>query len=374
MLSQLSDKRLHEGLLQIVSSERALLTEVLNHLCEVARRKLYCDFGRSSLFDYAVHELGYSEDQAHRRIQAMRLVQAVPEVAEKLTSGALTLTNAAMAQGIFRRVELAAATMAANLAAREPDSDKSPAPSADAGNTASGEALMSKEAKLEILGKIERRSAREAEKVLLPLRGEHPLPPDGQRVLTGDHIQLKVVVDKETSAKLEKVRGLLGAKGALMSHAELFSAMADLSIAKLEEKKFGKRRTGEQVREQVIERSTQRERPMQNEQRAKIQNPRYVPQKIKHAVWRRDGGKCTRCQSQRNLQFDHVQPVGLGGETTMENLRLLCFSCNQRAAMRVFGIEALKKRSVSLAASVKGRGAKRRGHGRESMVEHFTFS
>ncbi|MFI5258851.1 MAG: HNH endonuclease [Candidatus Limnocylindrales bacterium] len=49
----------------------------------------------------------------------------------------------------------------------------------------------------------------------------------------------------------------------------------------------------------------------------------------KQSVWRRDGGKCVQCGSQRNLEFDHIIPVSMGGASTARNVQLLCEACNR---------------------------------------------
>lgn len=54
-----------------------------------------------------------------------------------------------------------------------------------------------------------------------------------------------------------------------------------------------------------------------------------VPESVKRAVFRRDGGACTRCGSNELLQFDHIIPVALGGASSLENLQLLCADCNR---------------------------------------------
>jgi 5-methylcytosine-specific restriction endonuclease McrA len=41
-------------------------------------------------------------------------------------------------------------------------------------------------------------------------------------------------------------------------------------------------------------------------------------------------GCCLRCGETENLSRDHVIPLSLGGPNTMENLQLLCVSCNAR--------------------------------------------
>jgi 5-methylcytosine-specific restriction endonuclease McrA len=55
-----------------------------------------------------------------------------------------------------------------------------------------------------------------------------------------------------------------------------------------------------------------------------------VPTEMRRAVFERDGGRCVECDSNFDLQYDHVLPVALGGATTVENLQLLCADCNRR--------------------------------------------
>ena len=50
---------------------------------------------------------------------------------------------------------------------------------------------------------------------------------------------------------------------------------------------------------------------------------------MKQAVFTRDGGG-VECESDFDLQYDHVIPFSLGGADTVQNLQLLCSSCNQR--------------------------------------------
>lgn len=55
-----------------------------------------------------------------------------------------------------------------------------------------------------------------------------------------------------------------------------------------------------------------------------------VPVEVRRAVFERDGGKCVECDSNFDLQYDHILPVARGGATTVQNLQLLCADCNQR--------------------------------------------
>lgn len=55
-----------------------------------------------------------------------------------------------------------------------------------------------------------------------------------------------------------------------------------------------------------------------------------ISEDVRHEVWRRDSGRCTKCGSVHNLEFDHVIPVSLGGANTTRNIQLLCETCNRR--------------------------------------------
>lgn len=52
---------------------------------------------------------------------------------------------------------------------------------------------------------------------------------------------------------------------------------------------------------------------------------RIIPTWVKLEVWKRDGGKCTKCGSEKDLHFDHIIPWSKGGSSsTPQNIQLLC--------------------------------------------------
>jgi len=60
-----------------------------------------------------------------------------------------------------------------------------------------------------------------------------------------------------------------------------------------------------------------------------------VPEAVRIEVWRRDGGRCSRCGSRENLEYDHIVPLAKGGSNTGRNVELLCEKCNRSKADKI---------------------------------------
>ena len=93
--SHLGDQQLLAQTQRLAGNRRCLEVHILDHLGEIDRRGLALRRGFSSLFDYAVRELRFSDAAAQRRIQALRLCRRHGWVRDKLQNGDLTLTAAA---------------------------------------------------------------------------------------------------------------------------------------------------------------------------------------------------------------------------------------------------------------------------------------
>jgi len=71
---------------------------------------------------------------------------------------------------------------------------------------------------------------------------------------------------------------------------------------------------------------------------------RHYSAAVARAVFLRDEKQCTyvspdgrRCSARWRLELDHIEPAAVGGEATMENLRLRCRAHNQWYARQYFG-------------------------------------
>ncbi|MCY4482420.1 MAG: hypothetical protein OXC12_06070, partial [Spirochaetaceae bacterium] len=105
--SELGDQQLLEQTRRLAANQRCLEVHILDHLDEIDRRGLALRRGFSSLFDYAVRELRFSDAAAQRRIQAMRLCRRHGCVRASLQSGELGMTSAAQLETTFAGAERA---------------------------------------------------------------------------------------------------------------------------------------------------------------------------------------------------------------------------------------------------------------------------
>ena len=105
--SELGDQQLLDQIKRLAANQRSLEVHILDHLDEIDRRGLALLRGFSSLFDYAVRELRFTDASAQRRIQAMRLCRRHGWVRASLQSGELSMTSAAQLETTFAGAERA---------------------------------------------------------------------------------------------------------------------------------------------------------------------------------------------------------------------------------------------------------------------------
>ena len=93
---RVSDGKLLAQLEALVDRERKTTLEVILHLSEVERRKLYVKLAYASMFEYCVQHLGYSVSAAGRRLQIARCARRHPETVTLLRRDEINLMTATL--------------------------------------------------------------------------------------------------------------------------------------------------------------------------------------------------------------------------------------------------------------------------------------
>lgn len=173
-LKHLTDKSLLSDTKKLAADYRSVTTQLLHHLREIENRKLFSDLGYSSLFNYVVQELGFSEPSAARRIKAARLLNEIPEIESKIESGDLNLSIIGKAADAFRN-----------------------------------ERITDKEFKLQVLETLENTSARLCDKTLLEITGPKDPPKREIKLLSPTTTLLSVTLSDEELKLYEDLKSLI---------------------------------------------------------------------------------------------------------------------------------------------------------------------
>ena len=236
----------------------------------------------------------------------MRVLSQIPEIENKIKDGSLSLSNIAKVGTYCRQNNL-------------PEKSKK-----------------------EVLLRLENKSTRECEKILLEMTpGAGVLPQEKTRQVTPTYMQVTLNISNELADKLEKLKCLLSHKRPHMSQADLIEELADLALKKLDP---GSQRSVSVARK-VEMKLEATERPTRKcPTKGPLIKRQTISKELKRKVWTRDCGHCSfiskngvKCQSPFRLQVDHRIPVSCGGTNDLENLRLLCGE-----AVRILGMGKMK--------------------------------
>ena len=181
--------KLHKELLVLRENENKLTSEILDKLQLMEKYRAYLKLGYSSLFDYLVRGLNYSESMAYQRQSCLRLSGELPEIKEKLDNGQLTHSNISLAYKLIKD--------------------------------------QSVEKKREVLKSIENKSFREVKKILAPVAP----PVKIKQLVYQDKVVLKMELTHSEHDKLSKLRALGAHKYDLES---LFMKLVDKELKQYE--------------------------------------------------------------------------------------------------------------------------------------------
>jgi hypothetical protein len=374
-LSTLTDDTLLESLHALVGSHQRVTADLIAHLSEVDARRLHADKGFSSLFAYCVERLGFSEDEACRRIDAARLARKFPEIYSLLERGSVSLTvlgllkqhlTAENHRELLEAVSRSSVRQTKEwLAARFPQPDVASSIRKLPERSAASEPVVKSACAATIVteGLLQpqpqpggARSGTAPSVSAGPGLAAAPLAPARASIepLSRDRFLVKFTASRALTEKLALACDLSRHANPTGDVAVVFERAVDLLVAQLEKTKQGRTkypqnerpiRSGAPVRDAV---------PPPNQQAAAVccedvattsrSNRAPITRATRREVVERAGWRCSfvaddgrRCDARAFVEFDHETPRSLGGSSQAENLRLLCRAHNRLAAERIYG-------------------------------------
>jgi hypothetical protein len=278
------NQALIKKLMTLVKEERRIGVEILELLFEIEQRKAYS-------------ELRYSESQAYCRIQAMRAMKEVPELKEKIHSGELTVTTVSQIQTHIRK---------------------------QTKNTVGEDApALTKTQKLDFFESFANQSSKEVQNEILEREGV-------KRTTL-----LKIELDQESDALWTKVKNLSAHKTKGQEPEILKMLMSNWLNKNAPEQQKKVPSAATTVKASAPVRRTPSSLPK-----------RHIPLSLRRQVWARDQGACQKYKSRFGIQIDHILSFAKGGAHELENLRLLCRSCNLQSGIKDFGLEKMKRNQL----------------------------
>ncbi len=282
-LHLLSNENLEARLTKLVKTERKITHLILQCIAEMDRRKLYLERAYPSLFEFLVQGYGYSASAAMRRIDGARLLQQVPEVAEKIESGALNLSQISLLQRAEREVK------------RETKS------------------AVPLEVKRDLLHQLANQTQIKSEQIIAK-NLDIDLKPKNKRTDHKDEsVTLTITFSKEEMKLLELAQAQNSHAVPERDWAKLMVYFARKAIARRESKTPATTVTAVPRSGRVSLPQPMRKRLLNRDAKCGYRDPQSGRQ----------------CESRHFLQIDHIQSVSEGGGNTPSNLQVLCGQHNR---------------------------------------------
>jgi hypothetical protein len=335
-LTRLSDAELVARVKSLVARERDATAHLVAHLAELDTRDVHLREGFPSLYVYCRDALGLSEGEAYNRIEVARAARRFPIILEMIAAGAINLTAARL---------LAPHLTAANhwevlesaRGKKKPEIEEIVArlsPRPDVASSVRKLPALLLQASPPAVPPVEvpRMSGASAMDPAAPPPSEMGLPAEPLPVaratvqpVSPDRYKLQLTIGGETLEKLRLAQDMLGHANPSGDDAAVLDRALTALLVELAKKKFADTR-----------------KPRRS--RAKDPRAREASAADKRAVWVRDLGRCAyvgpsghRCNERRFVEFHHVDPHALGGETTADKIELRCRRHNDYEGRLYFG-------------------------------------
>ena len=301
------------------------IARAIEVLAEAQARKLHLADGYATMREFCVCEMNLSEDEAAKRLQVSSAARDCSAVLPMLADGRLHQTAVVMLAPHLKQTPDAVGLLEA--AARKSKSQIAlliaelfPRPDVPTCMQAVGAVSIAAEDAPESGGAFVLESP--SESAPSPASAWAPVPTSPGR------FAVQFTLDEASHRELEYARALNRRVAPFGDIAEFYRWAVQQAIKLGEKRAFGGRNC----------------RRRKKGLAATEPKGHHIPDALREQVWIRDGGRCTfvsdsgrRCSAEGTLDIDHKLPVGKGGATTLENLRLLCPAHNQYEADRAYG-------------------------------------
>jgi hypothetical protein len=327
-IKKLGDQQLLAKTDKLVSEERRITLEILQHLREIEVRRLYVDLKFDSMYKYCIQRLKYSEGEAQRRLTAARLLRELPEIEAQIQSGDLNITNLSAVQSFVRAEKMA---------------DKP----------------LSREEKLELISNVENKSTRQVKQELIQQSHQPALLAEKFQMpsasLSVPAAKFETFMTDENQDLLQEFKNLYAHDLADLSNQSILLFLLNKAvqhkkkklglIEKVPRKPNAPLPSAEDVSGTKIGDETSDDTKIID--KVKIEKQRKaIPITLQRQIWKRAHACCehidpkekTRCTSKFALETDHIISLALGGSNKLDNLRLLCRAHNSRRAIKTFGV------------------------------------
>jgi hypothetical protein len=336
-------------LLDLLRREQGAMADFLVALAAFDDRRLWMQLGHASLFAFLHRELGLSKGASHFRKVAAELIQRFPEVVPPLRDGRLCITSivelakvmtpenrAEVLPRFFHASKQEAKAVAAEICPQEAVPQRVVVTAQPSAASRPLAALSPASLLRQTVAEV-----RPVELALAAPAAPEPAPPRTlAEPLTADLRRLHVTVSKRFLEKLEVARVALSHSHPGADAEAILEAGLDLLVERAARRKgiVGSPRKPKHALSPALAPANTGARES------------FIPAAVKREVWIRDEGRCQWpidgggvCGSTLRLEYDHIVPRALGGDSSVGNLRLCCRLHNQLAARRAFGDELMDR-------------------------------